>query len=177
MGNKVLVQPHHINQTGWEYYNKMRRETKKAAFVSGPLLLLFFNFCTALIVGWNIYTLYILIFPFASVTLFSYFIPLVIRGKYINAMAKNLQVKENSIVVETFEWFFLEPKYLQINSYNVIFKHNSSDIPNFPANMKLSLSKNGKTHHVYLIRDFFDNWEEIMQQLKAITSLRDNLSI
>jgi hypothetical protein len=171
MDNKVLRQPHNINETGWEYHNKMRGETKKSAFVSGPLLLLFFTLCTALIVGWNIYTWYILIFPFALVTLFTYFIPLVIRGKYINAMATSLQVKENSVVVETFDWFFLEPKHLQINGYNVTIKENSGDIQDFPANGKLSLSKDGKTFHVYLIRDFFDDWEEIMQQLKSLNNL------
>jgi hypothetical protein len=166
MESRVLRQPYNINETGWEYYNRILRKTKKAAFISGPLLLLFFTLCTVLIVGWNIYAWYILIFPLALVTLFIYFIPLVIRGKYINAMATSLQIEESSIVVETFDWFFLEPKHLQINNYNVTIKEYSGDIPNFPANCKLSLSMDGKMHHVYLIRDFFDDWLEIMQQLK-----------
>ncbi len=170
MESRVLRQPYNINESGWEYYNRILGKTKKSAFISGPLLLLFFIFCTVLIVGWNIYAWYILIFPLTLVTLFIYFIPFVIRGKYINAMATSLQIKENAVAVETFDWFFFDSKHLQIYNYNVTIKENSGDIPDFPANCKLSFSKEGKMYNVYLIREFFDDWKEIMQQLKNINT-------
>ena len=170
MESRALGKSYYINEKGLKYHNKISGQTKKAAFISGPLLLLFFTFCTALIVGWNIYMLYILIFPFVLILLFVYFIPLVIRGKYINAMATSLQVKDNTIAVETFDWFFFNSKHLQLNNCYVIIKENSFDISHFPANCKLSLSEDGKMHHIYLIRDFFDDWEEMMQQLKSLNA-------
>jgi hypothetical protein len=167
MESTTLEETHSINEQGWAFYNRMRKGTKKSLFMGGPLVILFFCFCTWIIIGWSIYTWYVLIFPLALVTFFFYFSPIVLRGRLINALVTDLKVSNDSIEVETFGWFFFPSKHLQIKKYNIALKENSGEVSHFPSNCKISFSTDGRANHVYLIRDFFDNWESVIHHLKS----------
>lgn len=157
-----------INSQGQEYYKKLRKDTNKSIFLAGPLLIFFFAFCSVLILGWTLYTWYIIVVPFSLITLLLYFSPLVLRGRYINAFITNIKVSEYLVEMETFGWFFFPPKKLEIMKSNILLQENSSDLSNFPANYKIKVTQGGDIHTLYLIREFYDNWEEVTLGLKQV---------
>jgi hypothetical protein len=159
-----------INKEGWEYYNELRSNAGKFFFIAGPLLIIFFIVIMVGILGWTIYTWYILIFPLSLTTLGCYFSPLVLRGKYVNSLITKLKLNDNTITIETFGWFIYPSQLLTVDKFNITVLQNSGDLQRFPANCKLKLNKSGRVYNLYLIRDFYDNWDELIDKIHSTKS-------
>ena len=153
-----------INKEGSDFYLKWKKDTRTGLIIP-PLLLLFVFTCFTMIVGISLKLLLILVLPVVYIITVFIYIPLFVRRKYINNMAKSIDVKDDIVAVKTYKWFSWEAinKTIPISKVKIV---KSIDDSFFRGKTIYLMIESVEDKPIYLIGEFFENIDDLTNQFK-----------
>lgn len=130
------------------YLRKFKRDSYVLLFLAGPLFILmtlvyFFLYSNLSL----IIRILIIILPILGLTYFFYYIPLVVRRKFMKSTVKSYHMHNDKYIVNTFEWFFTKSEKLSFHKNDIIQTKKSKYFLNYEL-LKLKVKVDEK--HIIL---------------------------
>jgi len=153
------------NNFGSEFYEKWKKDTILSAFIVAPSFFIFYLICTILIFGVSLKLFLILIFPVVLIVVGLIYSPYFLRRKYVNNTVKNISVKGDIIAIETYNWFSYRSISISSEIINIEIKESANELFFKGEKVFLLTFRNLDKSNFYIVNNFFDNIEELLNIL------------
>lgn len=166
---------YNINDKGVEYYKVMLKDTKKAIFGVGPFSILFFGLCFSAIAEFEFNTmLKLIMIPYLAIFYLFFYMPIGLRGKMFSNIVKSVNFEKDEVEFETFDWILFKSKHHKLRLYNIDIEETNEGLRKFKYVYRLKVNDvNAASFYVYIVRDFFDDWDGLVKELNSKTQSND----
>jgi hypothetical protein len=155
-----------VNDTGNEYYKKMKKDSSLSLFVAGPASLIFVEGCLIMIAGFTLKLFLISIWPLILIGLAFFYTAFFGRKKYFSNAIRRISVNQDRVTFETFKWFNYKPVVFSASIGDIAIKVWNPNYQEFFDNKTFLINfKNSDAVTFYLVEEFFDNTEGFLKLL------------